>query len=268
MPTTTLTQCLTMVRLHIPKEMLELAFPDQTVSLDYQIMDAVIIPLVRNNINFQCGRFERIPLVDDYLEETTAPTYASIVGVDMTTAVYRIPPEARHNADIISISSITPIALTNYPSALNSTGIQGTVGSDIPSMLNMALTSTTNRQALRPHAVPIAPNIIRVSPRIFNMGFALECYLDFDEEFTGLPNGMLTLLRDLCICATKAYVYNTLYMKVDANVVVSGHTMGSFKEVLERYSGEAERMTELLNSFQRSMSMDTETLKRRLSFAL
>ena len=278
MPTTALTACLSHVYHNVPEELLEAAFePDAyNVSLDERIITEVIRGRVLISANLLTGRHTRIALLNDYIENTvhTGSSHAR-TGIgdgtfyeDMT--VFRIPPEARENKNISHVYAAYPYISSNSTSA----GGYGTStrdhGNSLTHMSSFALRShTVETQNTRYVPYLLGDNLVRVYPRAnYSYGLTLECLLEYDDEFTNMDTGTISNLTQLVLNATRTFIYNKLIIKVDANEIIAGHSIGKFKDIIEEYKDSEERWEELLMQFKASNDIRPEAMERLVRFMI
>lgn len=238
----------------IPREILDITFNPkrEMTTIDQRIIDVIINGRVLIDTNLVSGLRRQIEVHDGWRLKTIPPEFSMMAGSQVDYAYYAVPPEAREFRDISSVYKL----YTNYPFAFaqNSTGVGGlpnSFGNSVMTTLEAAVSSRTmmDLPMIPPSVVLKAGNILQVYPQTWASGLIVDCLLNYDEEFTNLSTQTIWALRDLVICATKAYIYNYLRIKIDKNEVISGKEIGSFKDVIMEWHDENEKYADLLDTF-------------------
>ena len=179
-------------------------------------------------------------------------------------SIYRVPPEAREYKNISHVYGAHPYVA----SAANGSAGHNTIGADqgnsLSYMSNFALRShTVDTQQIEYTPYLLGDNVVRIYPRThYTYGISLECLLEYDDEFTNMDTGTISNLTELVLNATKTYIHTKLIIKVDANEVIAGHSIGEFKNQIENYASEAERWEDLLMKFKASNEISPEAFGR------
>ena len=105
-------------------------------------------------------------------------------------------------------------------------------------------------------------------PQSAHIDWILVCRLAYDDEFSNLNDSAVYSLMQLIECATKAYVYNTLVLKIDAAKLEGGYEFGKFKEIVESYADQNEKYDELLLNFRGGALLDPERIARVITMSL
>jgi hypothetical protein len=252
---------------NIPIEILEVTFgnnePFNNITLDESIIRTIIEGRILDDVNVGCGKKKEIILKANYLRfysnGTTSPWNDNCRA---DAAIYVVPPEAREHRNI---SSVVSIKWTNRTFNIFPYG-----GTTTTSLARDALYTNTRRDMeYLPRPILLDNNIIRLDPPTFIYSdITLVCFLEYDKYFTNISDNAIKSLCNLILSATKAYIYNTLYIKMNRTSVMGGHEIGAFREIVETYSGEWERYDELLKKFRGSSSLDTETIVDIIKLAL
>ena len=277
MPVTALTACLSHVFNNIPEEILEAAFePDRyNVTLDERIITEVIRGRVLISANLLTGRHTRIPLFEEYREDTVfkGQKYIENIGrneyyEDMT--VFRVPPEAREGKNIAHVYGAYPYITST---ATRGSGYGAAIeqqGNSLTHLSNLALRSHTIEMGhIQYTPYLLGDNIVRIYPRAhYTYGLALDCLLEYDDEFTNMDTGTISNLTELVLNATKTFIYTKLIIKVDANEIIAGHSIGKFRDIIESYADEKDRWEELLMKFKASNEISPEIVSRMVRYMI
>lgn len=94
----------------------------------------------------------------------------------------------------------------------------------------LAYTQTTNVKIVDEDTV-LVEDIMMPSPNSY-----LRCMLSHDKELTSISMPAWRYFADLCILATKSYIYNNFIIDIDMAELVGGQEIGRFKDIIESYS--------------------------------
>lgn len=258
--TKAMTRILKDVYNNIPIEILEAAFypqdKDQPLikSLDDYIMEEIIEGRVLDDCNIGSGKPKEIELRRQYLIPYKYGNSSLHLNSEIgNEGVYCIPPEARENRNI------TEMVKLKYPSYMMP--FVPYEGSGLGNKTKDLIYSHTykNLESL-PIPISLGNNMLRLDPpQLYTGNLILVCYLEYDKYFTNLNNDAIKPIANLTVCATKAYIYNKLYIKMNRAQVLGGHEIGAFREIIERYEGENDRYDELLLEARGGMTLDPDT---------
>ena len=246
--------------------MLRIAFKEDSnnwrqapVSLDSQIQLKVLKPRVLVDTNIVGGTMAIISL------EGLTPQYS-----DTYTIVYEIPMRLCNFREIMSVLSIGYLP---YATSFNSMGMgSGTINpnsmNDVDSagqrmgdaMSNIPPISNGSCELVGPNTV-----LVRDQLRITN-AYQLRCMLANDPNMSNINPRSQLYFADLCILATKAYIYNKMIVMMDQAYLMGGQELGAIKTVVEGYADANENyMTFLREVWQRiSVFSDQPTHQRML----
>lgn len=94
----------------------------------------------------------------------------------------------------------------------------------------------------------IEENTIYCEDRMIHGGLYLRCNVEADEEFGFLTGAYLRPFAELCVLATKAYIYKTLDITMDKGAIESGAEVGKIREWLDKYSDAEEQLQEYIQT--------------------
>jgi hypothetical protein len=252
MPVSPITAVLSRVMATIPRVILEKGFEPKKyrTSLDERILEEVVRRRVLIDINTNSGKLTKIPLRDQYREDVSSVAFMSVLAFNAGSDYYRIPPEAREYRDInVALRCLT---ITGYGGFGDGTPYpMASFGNSLANTAQMALASRTlDAEPRAPMPILHDGNIIEVAPRLLGAQLMLECLLEYDAEFTNLPNSAIPQLTDLIGAATKAWLHNNLIIAIDMGEVVSGAQIGAFKQKVEEYRDAETEYNELVRKFK------------------
>lgn len=257
----------------IPQQILEAAFRSENnmaspTNIDTEIKNKVIYRRVLPDCNLYSGKPAKIPLKPEYREVVNIPYGMLHIGLP-AASVFRIPPEAREYRDIAQVTRILfPFGLTTGHMFGGRNGCTSN-GNSLPDMAQQLLDSHTGGQLTPPRPILLDGNVIRLEPPQFHdVHWILECYLEYDKYFTNIGDSAVLAVRDLCLCATKLYIYNKLVILMGESYLVAGHELGVFKDLVDNYAGEEDRYSELLLEFRGANSADPSIITDLFKFCI
>lgn len=242
------------VKYSIPNSVLIETFKDDRnywrrsgVSIDELILNKIVRPRVMVDVNLIGGPSVNISL------EGLRPEM-----VDNYTMVYTVPKNRTQNRSITSILSVSymPVGIAGS-FGMNSSGYSG-----INPMSMNTMTTTAQRIG---DAVSSAPPVSNAQAELigentvmlrdqFRMtaNYSLLCTLEFDTKFNGLNVRAAREFAKITVLAVKAYIYNTMMVRIDEAFLQGGQELGVFKSIVEGYADSEEmyqtRLTEVMQA--------------------
>ena len=215
------------IKSSIPLEILQMCFlPTRELSLfpaslDSLIKQTIIINKVSVDCNMIAGEETNISLIGIPFEQVQG---GLIVRIGFG------PTNGRVISSALSV---------NYGNFANAYG-----GATIASALSAPQYISETRVQL------VGENIIYIEGYVVLNFASLRCILMDDAEFNNLPVRLLQEIVTLCVLATKAYIYNTMTIKLGSGVIVQGVDYGRIKEIVDSYSdANADYHTELTTNW-------------------
>ena len=261
----------TRIFFEIPYEILDYAFRaneawESTYPLEEIIMQRVIRTRVYKDTNIFGGKLKQIVLLPNYreqLEWTQADTYTNTGRYSL----YRIPPEEREGCAIVEVHNLT--FRGNYAGYVpNANGWAG--GVNLATLGQSVLQSHTfSDSPPRPNITLLSGDLVRLSPSQHSMiTWVMSCRIAYDQEFTNINTSAMDTFANLCVAATKAYIYNKLIIPLGKGYVQGGYEIGEFKMIVGSYSDAITRYNELLNDFAGSAMLDPDRLEQLLPYLI
>ena len=254
----------------IPLPILNEAFePDKRyMSLDECIREDVICRRVLDDCNLFAGKVSRIVLQASWAEKTNIPPMLGIISTGSYT-VYRIPPMMRENKRIVAVVSLE-YPPQYYSGNLLTYGGASLTGSTAGDLACQALNSVSGgSQFYKPTPILKEGHLVYIyPPQSTHIDWIMTCRLEYDSEYTNINDSAVKPLVDLVECATKAYIYNKLILKIDAVKLEGGYEMGKFREIVESYADQNEKYDELLMNFRGGALLDPDRMARIIAMAL
>lgn len=247
---------------HIPIDVLEFAFRDHNqhysempTSLDHRIMLKLIRPKVLVDCNLVGGQLTNISL------QGIAPYVP-----DQLSLVYQIPKGRTSGRSIYSVLSVGYMPygnvwageLTGYgtmpfnhvSNVANAAQRVGDSHSEIPAV------SSATAELIGENVV-----LIRDSLRLTSVYF-IRCILGNDENLNNISPRSWLSFAELCVLATKAYIYKECRFKIERSYLENGQELGVMKEIVESYSDAHEMYATYLKEVWRSVAINNDPWSR------
>lgn len=259
-----LAKALDEIKFSIPMEILRAAFQDDLhnwrqapVSIDQRIHEKVIKPRVLIDANIVGGQEVIISLGQ------ILPKYN-----DTHTIIYEVPPTLTGYREIVSVLSVGYLPFTSVGAmgALSGPMITPGCGNDLMSAgarVGMAMSSipmVTNATAdLIGYNTVLIRDQYRSSPL-----YQLRCMLSNEANLSNINPRSYHKFAQLCVLAVKAYIYNTLIIKIDQAYLAGGQELGALKSYVENLSDSNENyLTFLREQWQKTAMMNDQVSHTR-----
>lgn len=189
-------------------------------------------------------------------EECIIPLYGTeFWKPDNYTTVFRVDQAKTRGCRITEILAV----LYGYPDALYgapSAGIGVFTGSQNQNSSSGAITTMT-QSMMQSYAPAIEIQLVNVEivgfntiaiyeTQIVTQQLTLRCRISNDAELNNIKNNSWPVFSELAVLATKAYIYNTLRIKLDQGQLQGGVELGAFREVIMEYSDAAQNYRDFL----------------------
>ncbi len=203
------------------------------VSMDTIIRRQIIEGKVMIDINLCSGVEVFIPMMDAISER-----------VDPWTMVYTVPKELTQGR------SITEVYGLSYGQG-HTLGNVGVISEDRSMVLEAAAglmqSNSAWTQVQSAYCTLIADNTVMVTNmnRVPGIMF-LRCMVAHDPNLANLPMSYSDAFSELCILATKAYIYNRTIIPLDEGAIRGGASLGRIREVVDSYADAASMYKEYL----------------------
>lgn len=248
----------------IPSEILDLVFlsgglqqlTGYGISRSSRILETVIVPRVLTDCNLMGGREVVIPL-----EKATRQI------LDPMNSLFYIPKTLTQNSSIsraLSVVYVNPNIGNNMVVRGLTTGFSTSPLLDgANSLLNAAagpvVLSTAHCYLTGSENTILITGQLQILPNI-----ALRCWLELDNNLSHLQPTSYDKFAQLVEYAVKAYIYNNRVIKMDQDQLMSGMTIGRFKEIVDSYSDAEQNYKDYkTNVFQRVLALNDPETKRR-----
>lgn len=223
------------IKSRIPKAILELVFNQPTnniirTDIDSQIKHEVINKVIRTDCDLHGGKTTTIYLNPDWIEHTNGDD-SEVYSGDGGFGIYRIPPEARDMCDILEVHHILH---RNYSGGSSGGGVPG--HPEVQWMKGLIDSHLATDHLSTPSVELLSGDIVRLNPApMAAREYTLVCRLSYGENFTGLNSSAIRSFVKLCEYATKRYIYQQLFINMDAGFIRGGAEYDSIKTIVESY---------------------------------
>ena len=215
------------IRFNIPEHVLYIGFiegndsTNHIVSLDERIMTKVIRPRVMRDCNLVGGVPAKIELRGAHVEN---------VGYK-NEYIVQIPKTATQGKSIlVALELLSNVNYGyNYP-GVNSVSTTATVSKMYNNMAHHNLIQTSRLELIGENTILVA------DPSVWLYNCVLRVILAYDDNMSTLNVRSYPSFSKACIIATKAYIYNTLKIKLDQGYIYGGHELSTVTEIVNEYS--------------------------------
>ncbi len=237
------------IRFIIPKEVLEVAFlgdvgleRKRPGSLDWEIRNKVIDAKVRPDCNLLGALEMNIPLANAEVTYDTSGLYRNTVRIPKSLTGGRsivLPTYFNYYYYTGAIGQVGGYMANNYSS--NTCG-----NSPLMAQASRILQSSANSDATGTAAVRlIGENTVTINDYIGSITQgSLVCLVSHDSEMNSIGRRAVPQFSKLCQLACKAYIYNTLKVKLNGGYLSGGTELGEIQNVVDSYSDAAEQYSE------------------------
>ena len=262
-----------LVKIHhsIPKEILEYGFQKRnsyevTTTIDNLIIEKVIRARVAKDMNVFGGKVKDILLRHEYLE----PMAMNIDDAHLHTgkfSLYRIPPEARDNLDIVEVHNVKFWGM--YVG--NCDPMYANIfGANWNTLANNVLDAHTFSSSPRkPDVTLLSGDLIKIMPsQHAQIRWVLNCRLAYDDCFTNLNTSAIEPFADLCVYAVQAYIYNLVAIPLDRAMINAGYAVNVFKSLIDSYADANQKYKETLDLVAGAMQLDPSRMFELLPYII
>lgn len=131
--------------------------------------------------------------------------------------------------DFASVGTTYSSGFMNGYASVNSIG--GAASSILGASSPEQITGTTDC-----HVSPEGDNVVFVKAKARQKIYWLSVYTDYDDAFNQISPKSFQDFAELCLLATKGYIYTHMIVELDEGKISAGSELGSFKNVIDGYS--------------------------------
>lgn len=269
-----ITYALKQIRWEVPVEVLthalDIDIPPESryiTSLDEKIVTRIIRGKVLLDTNMLNGIEMFVSL--DGISPKLDPYY---------NGVFEVPMERTNGRLILNVLGVGSVAM-NGPNGylggmpqlpMNGAGTKGSCCHPNTYLANQANRIYNSFKGsftdYNPNCSLIGPNVILVSGMRFFAGNSLAARVNIEND-NNLNNLHTKAYRDfaqLCVLATKSFIYNQLIVKLGDGYLSGGQTLGQFQAVVENYSNAEEDYRNFVEeSWRRTIYLNDPVRKNR-----
>ena len=232
-----ITKALIDIKFTIPKDVLDLAFVKryqyytaEFVSLDKLIIDNVIEGKVLPDLNVVRGQKISINLNQCQMYHVSPDAFR-------LETVIKVPVTLLNGRNIITPLSIV---LENGPvNSGSSNYFVQMAEAGINSIEPTTGFSTTDLELIGNNTILVHENLPVV------MGY-LNVLIENDKNMNNLNPQYYNYFGELCVWATKAYIYNTLIVDLNKGIILGGHELSVIKDIVDSYQDGYEQYQTML----------------------
>jgi len=239
------------IKRRIPKEILNLAFMTKVgvigkiTNIESQIESLVLKPIVLVDINLMKG-------VTYTIELSKCKQYHIQYNITDQYMVIEVPYALTGNKEIIDALSMTYSPINSFSNANVGFGSNG--GLSLASSAMDAVDPNAVSGVVTSNLQLIGPNTILVHESILGgIGGYLRISVENDESFNNLKPKSILAFRELCLLATKAYIYNEFEIEMSEGVIYGGHNLDTIKDKIDSYESAAEDYDEFIKTKMRKV---------------
>lgn len=194
------------------------------VTVDAMIREKIVDARVAMDVNLTGGTEVLVPL-------DGVPTE----NIDLYNIVYRIPKsltEGKRISRVVSLGLGGGIGLVaaNVGNSGGVSEVWNTGMQVLNAASNIPQISTARCRLIGENTV-----LITEANAMFANAY-LRCYVEHDTDFSQLRSTTYPAFSKLVELATKAYVYNTLIIRMGESKISSGFELGRFREIVDGYA--------------------------------
>jgi hypothetical protein len=104
----------------------------------------------------------------------------------------------------------------------------------------------------------VGPNTILVNGVNFIAYTHLRCMLELDEGFAGISERLKLTLANLTLLATKAFIYNYMYLRIGNAVNMYGKDIARYNEIIASYADASTMYFDMLKTQWRPAYVSTD----------
>jgi len=256
---TPLDHAINRIKLNIPKEILEKTFIESNnrfrayrsaVSLDSLIRQKVIRDIVLTDCNLIGANEMKIPVLSGWCQ-----------NIDSNNMIVRVPKTYTQNRSITEVLNATYLPSSGYLMPYGT--IQAV--SDVTLATNKLLNSVRNPTISGTIDTElIGENTIMVvgAGTVANNLF-LTVMVEYDENMSTLSRTAYHVFAELCVKATKAYIWTNRIVTMDKAEIDGGYQLNRFTSIVEGYEDAYEQYTEYFNEKWKKVSFMADPARRK-----
>lgn len=227
------------IKIRIPKEILELAFirkdiADDNTTIDDKLIRNVINRHVRPDLDMNGG----VVLTIDVKQCNVRPVQ------NYNEYIIEVPKYLTDNCSIITALHMS----SQYMYATQREYLQGRRDSNILALSNRMLNHMEPQPVINTARLEvIGDNVIAVHEPLTKQFYTtLQVIIENKENFSNINPQYYSNFGELCLEATKMFIYNSQVINLNLGFIQGGHEISGIKEIIEKYEDAFERYKELI----------------------
>jgi len=258
----------------IPTDLLKVCFIDplkgfrgSPLNLNEIILNKVMRPRVLIDANLVGG--EEIIINLDGIPHRTIDNYSVIYEIPTATVNYR----TILNVLSVGYGQATTINYAPYLGAYDNSSYGSNEVLKTASRVGDSLSSVPNVSTAK--ADIVGHNTIVIYDQAGIAGFyMLRCLVANEENLNNISPRSYLAFSELCVLAVKAYIYNSMIIKIDKSYLLGGQDLGSIKNIIDSYSDSEEMYNTYLHEVWSKVAYMNDTprhdrfIKMQLNSAL
>jgi len=232
------------VHFQTPHEVLNICYVEnnqvlnQAATIDERLMTTVIRPRVLVDCNLVGG-----------VETKVALNRANITNLSTFEFLVNIPKDQTAGRSIISVLSLVSNVVYNQALGFNETPAALSASMNMMNNLGVENVVQTSRLEL------ISDNTVLVAdPTIHLINGVLRCVIENSPNMENINPRAYPAFSKLVVLAVKAYIYNTMIVKLNKGYIYGGHELGVIKDIIDNYADAEEQYQEHLNLVWKKIS--------------
>lgn len=178
--------------------------------------------------------------------------------------IYRVPLHLTQNRPISQVLNVTLNVTSNFaerqPGQTNNTTFVTPIERGAQRVVNSwrPVPNISNAQVEL-----LGDNVLKIKDfQNFSTDMTLRCLIEYSDEFTELKKPYYEDFGQLCLWATKAYIYRNLSLEVDIAKLSGGREFGRYKEFIDDYRDAYETyQTQLNEKWTRLLTLNDQNRK-------
>ena len=255
----------------VPPEIVDVAFRDKRaqshITNDAAIKELIIEDRVLVGCNQFAGKPKKIVLYESYGKNMEDTTFQS--AMSGSYGIYAIPASVRENRPITAVLDIAyPTTMAVYGTFPN----QIAAGRSVANSVDEVLTSFTDTPVYitpTPTLLDGDQGIVALAPpAALHVDWVMSCLLGYDKDFSNISPNLLESLKSMTEFATKSFIYNNLFVKINQGYLQGGQQLEAIKNIIESYADSEEKFDAALLRFRGASVFAPEVLRDYISLML
>jgi len=230
------------IKFQIPSDILNLAFMDTqnyrntVTSIDDQIMTDVIRKRLMVDLNLSSQETLNVPLQS-----------CTLLYHDTVKTAYQIPKSITNGRSIVSVHNMLSGYHMHGDSMLTNHQLSGSTILDNSIGLMNSLDNVNLRQTSRVDL--IGENTVLIDMGMLdNLAANISVVVENDYNLNNINPRAYGALSHLAVLITKAYIYNTMVVKINKGQIYAGHELSIIKDIVDEYKDAEELYREYYNT--------------------